>query len=195
MAADISFGKLNTSEDDIKEVLRQAFVSVENGYAEAIDDLLARKTILQCEIPDGLSQYEISQKYQHILDELNTINEELSIGASAVLALIYKEKLYIGNVGNCRALLIKNDMNYVLRVIQLTVDHNLNNDDEILRLCQLGLDIQSLRQAPFYSTRCIGNHLGKKGYKDCDFLSCANGEPVISQPEIVGPIKIDDSCR
>jgi TAK1-binding protein 1 len=194
MAADISFGKLNNQED-IKEVLRQAFVSVEKGYSEAIDELLARKTILQCEIPDGLSQYEISQKYQNILDEISAINDELSIGSSAVLALIYKEKLYIGNLGNCRALLCKNDMNNVLRVIQLTVDHNLNNEDEVLRLCQLGLDIQSLKTAPFYSTRCIGNHLGKKGFKDCDFLSCANGEPVVSEPEIVGPIRIDDSCR
>lgn len=197
MAADILLGQLNgkTTDEEIKEVLRQAFLSVEKGYFDSIDGLIAQKTMLQYEIPDGVSQYEISQKYQHILDELNSINLELSVGTSVVLALIYNSKLYIGNVGNCRALLCKNDANSVLRVIQLSVDHNLYNEDEVLRLCQLGLDITNLKQATDFSTRCIGNYLGKTGYKDCDFLSGAQCEPVTAQPEIVGPITIDQSCR
>lgn len=47
----------------------------------------------------------------------------------------------------------------------------------------------------FQSTRCIGCYIGKTGYKDSSYLSGASAEPVISLPEIVGPIAIDNSCR
>lgn len=124
---------------------RQAFVAVERGYLESIDIILAQKAMLQCEL-EGISQYEISRQYKDILNQLNFINNELSIGTSVVLALIHQSKLYITNIGSCRALLCKNDSNNVLRVVQLSVDHNLNSEDETLRLQQLGLDIQSFRQ-------------------------------------------------
>lgn len=63
-----------------------------------------------------------------------------------MLALIYNSKLYICNIGNCRALLCKTDENNVLRVIQLSVDHNISNEDERKRICDLGLDPQALKQ-------------------------------------------------
>lgn len=112
-----------------------------------------------------------------------------------MLALIHNSKLYICNIGNCRALLCKSDDNNVLRVVQLSVDHNLKNEDEILRLCQMGLDVQSFKQSPFFATRCIGNYIGKGGYQDSSFLSSATSEPIIAQPEIVGAIPLDESCR
>lgn len=89
---------------------------------------------------------QISRDYQIVLDRLNLINEDLKVGTSIVLALIHKQKLYICNIGTCRALLCKNDNNNVLRVVQLSVDHNLYNEDEILRLHQLGVDVQVFRQ-------------------------------------------------
>lgn len=49
--------------------------------------------------------------------------------------------------------------------------------------------------APFVNTRCIGSYTGKSGYKDSAFLSAATSEPIISQPEIVGAIPLDESCR
>uniref|UniRef100_A0A1B0EYZ2 Uncharacterized protein n=1 Tax=Phlebotomus papatasi TaxID=29031 RepID=A0A1B0EYZ2_PHLPP len=196
IAAEIAFGGISgkSNEEEVKEVLRQTFITVEKTYLETIDSLLAKKAFRQYEIPEGISQYEISQKYKNILDELKQINEELSVGTSVVIALICHKKLYIANIGNCRALLCKNDANNVLRVVQLSVDHNLYNEDEILRLCQLGLDTQALRQAPLSCTRCIGSYMNKSGYRDCDFLSGASAEPVISQPEIVGAIPVDDTC-
>ena len=45
------------------------------------------------------------------------------------------------------------------------------------------------------STRCIGCYIAKAGYKDSSYLSGASSEPVLSTPEIVGPITINDSCR
>lgn len=63
IAAEILLGQLNekgATEEDVKEVLRQAFVSAEKGYLDSIDSNLARKTVLQCEL-EGLSQYEVSR--------------------------------------------------------------------------------------------------------------------------------------
>lgn len=52
-----------------------------------------------------------------------------------------------------------------------------------------------MKIAPFHSTRCTGCYIGKAGFKDSSYLSGATSEPVISQPEIVGPIAMDESCR
>lgn len=103
--------------------------------------------------------------------------------------------MYICNIGSCRAILCKTDESNVLRAIQLSVDHNINNEDEALRLSQLGLDVSLFKQSPFTNTRCIGCYSGKAGYKDSADLSTATTEPIISLPEIVGPINFDDSCR
>lgn len=197
MSAEIVLGQLydKSTDEEIKEVLRQACIAVEKAYQDSIDGSLTRKFMLQNEIPEGISQYEVSQEYQGVLDELNAINETLSVGCSVVLALIYNSKLFIMNIGNCKALLCKNDTHNVLRVLQLSADHTLYNNDEAVRLQKLGLDVQALSQAPMSCTRCIGNYLGKGGYKDCEFLSGASSEPITSQPEIVGGFPIDDSCR
>lgn len=82
-----------------------------------------------------------------------------------------------------------------MRVNQMCVDHNLYNEDEALRLSQLGIDVQAMKLSPFQSTRCVGCYSGKAGYKDNSHMSGASSEPVISQPEIIGPIPLDDSCR
>ena len=37
-------------------------------------------------------------------------------------------------------------LNGVLRVVQLSVDHDLRNEDELLRLSQLGLDVEKFKQ-------------------------------------------------
>lgn len=148
VAAEILLGQLteHSADEEVRDVLRLAFVSVERGYAESIDTMLAKKAMLQCEL-EGVSQYEISRQYQPIVDQLHHINRELAIGASVVLALIHRDRLYICNVGSCRALLCRNDANGVLRVIQLSVEHNLHNEDEVLRLSQLGVDVETVRQS------------------------------------------------
>lgn len=121
-------------------------MSAEKGYTESIDTMLAKKATLQCQL-EGISQYEITQQHQAIVDQLNEINQELSVGTSVALALFHRSKLYICNVGSCRVLLCKNDANNVLRVVQLSVDHNVNNEDETLRLGQLGVEVAAFRQS------------------------------------------------
>ncbi|XP_012223011.1 TGF-beta-activated kinase 1 and MAP3K7-binding protein 1 [Linepithema humile] len=201
MAAEILLGQLNekSTDEEVKEVLRQAFIAVEKGYLESIGDLLAERASLQFDIPDGLNSYETYQKFPDLVDKLNALNCELSAGTSAVVALVYKGRLYVANVGDSRALLCKTDSNQVLRVVQLTVDHDLKNEDELLRLSQLGLDAKLIRQGSHLgnqeNTRCLGNYLVKGGYRECEKLAASVAEPIIAEPEISGGIELDESCR
>lgn len=201
MAAEILLGQLNgkKTDDEVKEVLRQAFIAVERGYMDSIGDILAERMSLQFEIPDNLNSYEAYQKFPHLVDKLNTLNCELSTGTSAVVALVYNGRLYVANVGDSRALLCKKDSNDVMKVVQLSIDHDLKNEDELLRLSKLGLDVNLMKQGNRIgnqeNSRCIGNYLVKGGYREFEELRSAYGEPVIAVPEIHDGIELDDSCK
>ncbi|KAL0276687.1 UNVERIFIED_CONTAM: hypothetical protein PYX00_004204 [Menopon gallinae] len=201
MAAEILlYSQLSASstDEEIREILRQAFIAVESDYWDSVGDKLAERTSVQCEIPDGLTSYEAYQKYPHLVDKLNALNTELSCGTTAVIALIHNNKLYVANVGDSRALLCKTDTNGVLRVVQLSIDHDLRNEDELLRLYKLGLNTEEIRKRPRLgnqeNTRCIGNYLVKGGYKDFEELAGATAEPVIAEPEVHGGIVLDETC-
>ncbi|XP_059489069.1 TGF-beta-activated kinase 1 and MAP3K7-binding protein 1-like [Neocloeon triangulifer] len=200
-AAEILLGQLSgkTSDEEIKDVLRHTFFAVERGYFDSIDDKLAERTNLQLEIPQGLSSYEAYQKYPELVNKLKMLNNDISSGTTAVVALVYRGKLYVANVGDSRALLCKTDEKGVLRVTQLTVDHGLDNEDELLRLSQLGLDVTKIchgsRLGNQENTRCLGNYLVKGGYKEFEELACAISEPVIADPEINGGIPLDENSR
>lgn len=196
MAAEILFPPPSANADEeIRDRLRNAFVSVEKAYIENYDGMIAERTSLQYHL-QTLSE---SQNRDVILSRLKEIDQHLSGGATVVIALVHNNKLFVANVGETRALLCKTDDNSVLRVVQLTVDHSMNNEDELLRLSQLGLDMNKLRNAQYLGnqtgTRCLGNYLVKGLYKAFPNISVANSEPVIATPEIHGPIILDDSCR
>ncbi|KAH0558093.1 TGF-beta-activated kinase 1 and MAP3K7-binding protein 1-like isoform X1 [Cotesia glomerata] len=201
MAAEILLGQLNgkSTNEEVKEVLRQAFISVERGYFDSIGDLLAERTSLKFDIPEELNSYEAYQKFPDLVNKLNKLNRQLAAGTSAIVALVFRNNLYVANVGDSRALLCKTDSNQVLRVVQLSIDHDLRNEDELLRLSQLNLDTKSIRQGSHLgnqeNTRCLGNYLVKGGYKEFEELAASTSEPIIAEPEIHGGIDLDDSCR
>ena len=93
-----------------------------------------------------MKSYEAYQQYPNIVNQLREVNARLSASTSAAIALIFKGNLYVANVGDCRGLLCKIDTDGVLRVVQLSVDHNLSNEDELLRLSRTGLNVDKLRQ-------------------------------------------------
>lgn len=72
---------------------------------------------------------------------MKELEEELSCGTGASIAILKNNRLYVANVGESRVLLCKTDKDDVLRVVQPTVDHNLTNLDEVMRLTNLGLKI------------------------------------------------------
>ncbi|XP_055902338.1 TGF-beta-activated kinase 1 and MAP3K7-binding protein 1-like [Eupeodes corollae] len=191
IAAEIILGQLidKRTDEEVHDVLRQAFQTVEKSYQESIDGLLAKYAVLRCQIADNVGIYE------EIVRNLESIEQELAIGASAAICLIYNSRLFICNVGTCRVLLCRTDANHTSRAIQFSVDHNLLNEDEILRLTQLGVDVSQLKRFDMFNTRSIGYYLGKGGYKDCHYLANASAEPITAQPEIVGGITIDPSFQ
>lgn len=112
----------------------------------------------------------------------------------AVVAVLLSNRLYVANVGTNRALLCKSTVDG-LQVTQLNMDHTTENEDELFRLSQLGLDAGKLKQVGVIcgqeSTRRIGDYKVKYGYTDIDLLSAAKSKPIIAEPEIHGAQPLD----
>ncbi|XP_014272296.1 TGF-beta-activated kinase 1 and MAP3K7-binding protein 1 isoform X1 [Halyomorpha halys] len=198
LAAELLLGQLSGKfrDQEIKEVLSQAFLTVEKNFLESLDDKVAQRTSLLLET-EGLSLSEQYETYPDVVEQLNSLNNQLSCGTTAVVALVTGNKLYVANVGDSRALLCKTDKYGVHKVVQLSVDHDLGNEDEILRLFNLGLKFekgQSCRLGNQENTRCLGNYLVKRNYTEFEELNSAQEEPIIAEPELQGGIDLDDSC-
>lgn len=119
------------------------------------------------QIPENI--YEAHQRYPNEVMELNEIQQQISSGASAVVALIYRNKLYVANVGDCRALVCRTDEYGSISVAELNVRHDIDNADEVLRLTTLGLSANAVARLN-HTTRCLGDFPRKGGYMDFDFL-------------------------
>ncbi|XP_066146076.1 TGF-beta-activated kinase 1 and MAP3K7-binding protein 1-like [Euwallacea fornicatus] len=203
MIVEVYFSQINEkqSDEEVRELMRQAFSTVEAGYMETLGDTLAERTSLwdDYEISDGMNSYEAYKKSPALMEKIKSLNCQLASGSAAAVSLIYKNKLYVGNVGNCRVLLCQTDANSVLKVVQLSIDHDLKNEDELLRLSQIGINSKLLRHSSRLgnqeNTRCLGNYAVKGGYKEFDDLASASQEPVIAEPDIHGGIILDESCR
>jgi len=55
----------------------------------------------------GLSSYEAYQKFPEQVNRIQALQDEISGGTTAVLALIFQRKLFVANVGDSRALLCR----------------------------------------------------------------------------------------
>ncbi|XP_022312975.2 TGF-beta-activated kinase 1 and MAP3K7-binding protein 1-like [Crassostrea virginica] len=193
MPAELLLGQLSgkTSDEDIKDLLNQAFIAVEKSFFESIDHIFAEKTTIQLQLPE---HYEGLNPFPDVMKKLEELEREISGGTTATVALVYKSKLYTANVGDTRALFCQTDEGGVFKVIQLSVDHSISNEGELNRLSQLGLDVERLKQhrriGSSDSTRCIGDYHVKGGYKDIEILQLATREPVIADPYVHGSIEI-----
>jgi TAK1-binding protein 1 len=99
MPAEILLGQLSEAktEDEVRDVLRQAFLSVERDYFnESIGSKLAERATFISEMTPNESPYETFREYPQVLAQLN---KEIESGTTAVVALIFNGKLYVSNVG------------------------------------------------------------------------------------------------
>ncbi|XP_026552278.1 TGF-beta-activated kinase 1 and MAP3K7-binding protein 1 [Pseudonaja textilis] len=196
LSAELLLGQLNAEQDEaeVRRILLQAFDVVERSFLESIDDALAEKASLQSQLPEGVLHHQLPPQYQKILERLKCVEKEISGGAMAIVAVILNNKLYIANVGTNRALLCKSTMDG-LQVTQLNMDHTTENEDELFRFSQLGLDAAKIKQVGTIggqeSTRRIGDYKVKYGYSDIEFLSAAKSKPIIAEPEIHGGHPLD----
>ncbi|XP_065559748.1 TGF-beta-activated kinase 1 and MAP3K7-binding protein 1-like isoform X2 [Artemia franciscana] len=201
MPAEILLGQLkeSSSSAEVKEVLKQAFTLVERGYFESLDDILAQRADLQGKLPEGTSDYDAMKEYPEIVAQLSDLNRRVGAGSTAIVSLIFKERLYAAGVGNGRILICRTDDYGQIHVEELLPKHDVINEKELIRLGELDIDRENastgLRLLCQGNTRCIGNYLVKGGYKECEHLSAATSEPVIHDPTIVGDVPVDESCR
>jgi len=118
--------------------------------------------------------YQAYQLYPVQMARLQEIKLKIAGGCTAVVAVVSNNHLFVANVGNSRAILIYEKANGSLATEQLTVDHTVENEDEIRRLEALGLDRTQLEKAGQLggqeNTRSIGDYYIKAGYKNVDSL-------------------------
>ena len=67
----------------------------------------------------GLSSYEAYQQFPEEVARIQALQDEISGGTTAVLALIFQGKLFVANVGDSRALLCKEMPESTLSVEQV----------------------------------------------------------------------------
>ena len=91
-----------------------------------------------------------------------------------MVAVLTSDRLYIANVGDSRAILAYKERDGSLQVKQLSMDHSVENEQELERLTAIGLDQEQLktsgRLGTQENTRSIGDYILKGGYKDMDVL-------------------------
>ncbi|KAM4611799.1 TGF-beta-activated kinase 1 and MAP3K7-binding protein 1 isoform 2-T2 [Polymixia lowei] len=200
LTAELLLGQLNSShtDSDVRRILTQAFDVVEKSYFESIGDALAEKANLSNYLlphNEGMAFHQLSPQSQKMQERLKDLEQEVSGGATAVVALILNNKLYIANVGTNRALLCKSSSDGQNQVLQIGRPHNTDNEDELQRLAALGVDPARVRLAGQIvgqsSTRRIGDYRVKFNYPDIDLLSGAKSKPIIAEPEIHGSQSLD----
>lgn len=121
-----------------------------------------------------MKSYQAQQMYPMEVSELQKLEPKITGGCTAVLAVIANKHLYVANVGDSRAILIRERPDGTLSAHQLSVDHCVQNEEELSRLEQLGLSRENLKRAGRLgmqeNTRSIGDYYIKEGYKDVDTL-------------------------
>lgn len=187
LPAELLLGQLGPDNpaDLVKETIKQAFVSVDREYFSSIGETLAARLVLRSEELRADSR-----------DRLAELDREVSSGCVASVALILDNCLYLANVGDCHTFLCHKGKE-TIEITSLTIKHNLDNEDEYLRLEHLGFKQKpnsesSALGSPAY-TRCFGNYLVKGGFRDVDGLESCRDDPVIAEPEIQGPIHLQDN--
>ena len=118
--------------------------------------------------------------------------------------MVLNNQIFVANVGDCVAFLVHSSGG--LSLTPLSVEHTLHNEDERLRLRHLGHGGEHLgghcyTRSPHSSfkrrspPRCFGNYPAKGGYKEVPALAGCRDEPVIAEPEVQGPLLVEQGLQ
>ena len=122
----------------------------------------------------GMKSYQAYQLYPMEVARIQELEEKISGGSTAVVAVVCNDHLYVANVGDSRAVLICEKSNGTLHAEQLSVDHSVENEEELKRLEAIGLNravlVKAGRVGSQENTRSFGDYCVKDGYKDVDTL-------------------------
>lgn len=178
LPAELCLGQVsnNTTDEAVREALRQSFVNLDREYFNYIGEKLALRMAKRLE--NGSDPHLVQ------------LDMETLVGASATVSILLdNSKLFVANAGDVRAVICSLKPDGDVKALPLSIDHLVSNEDEILRLTQLGLKVEDVMKIT-ERTRCLGYHQVKGGYKEVDFLKEAQDEPVLVCPELHGPFVV-----
>lgn len=172
----------------IHDILVNAFVKTEGAFFKSIEAFIEEKRAIQDNIPGGLSSYEAYMLFPTKVSRLQELEPEISGGTTTVVAVIIGDTIHVANTGDARVVLVQKFSDGSLVTTQLSVDHTVENEHELIRLQALGLDPEDLKKTGRLgsqeNTRCIGDYGIKQGYKDVETISQADEPPGIAIPNI-----------
>lgn len=190
---------VSTGGMDIVQALPEFFRAAERDFFNGLRRYIEEKNALQAVIPADVNSYQAYQLYPLEVARLQELEPKIAGGTTVAVAVICNNKLYVANVGDSRVVLIREKEDGTLIAEQLTVDHTVQNWDELRRLEDLGLDPNELTKAGRLgsqeNTRSIGDYKIKEGYQDVDILRHAAKPPGTAQPYVMHPREIDESFR
>jgi hypothetical protein len=82
----------------VRSALRTAFVAVDDGYFNQLGDVLAKRMQLREQIA-GLRLGDANYQQPDVIGQLEALELEQRGGATAVLALILADRLFVANIG------------------------------------------------------------------------------------------------
>ncbi|KHN82721.1 TGF-beta-activated kinase 1 and MAP3K7-binding protein 1 [Toxocara canis] len=154
----------NPTDAQIIALLHDSFQKVDRAYfSDHIGEALASRCALQM--------------YPSSDDNIEKYNAQIKGLATATVALIYDNRLFVANLGDCRAIVMK-QVNGDLSAIQMSKWHDPTDMEERVRLSNIRAENIA---AP---TRCFGDFFRKGGYKENPDLKAALFEPVIAEPSV-----------
>ena len=121
-----------------------------------------------------MNSYQAYLTYPVQVNRIQELEPKISGGTTVVLTVVCNNTLYVANTGDSRAVLVNENEKGLQQILQVSVDHGVENVGELKRLVDLGLDRRELERSGRLSsqenTRSIGDYYIKEGYKDVDTL-------------------------
>ena len=181
------------TDEQVKELIKQVFVSIDREYFGSIGEQLASRMVRQhisMMIMMMIMTLQVRRQYEP--DRQLDPDKELFVrsGCSATIAVIVENRIFLSNIGDCEAFLCYRNsesavetelrvsrvsnlsliiMMMLMIMMQVSIDHTIDNEDERLRLQHLEYTGQTESGdsglGPHKYTRCFGNYLVKGGYK------------------------------
>lgn len=159
--------------EQVQAALCASLQAVHDAWLQSLEPTLSRRDELLQATDQGPGEASLA-----------ALEAELSSGCSLALAVVMDgEQLYVANLGRTRVLLLHGGEEPKL----LTVEHSVDNADELARLARLGLDTDALTDEVLPVTRCLGAHPRRRR---------PNGpDPVSNEPELCGPLDVEAGWR
>ncbi|OQV12793.1 putative TGF-beta-activated kinase 1 and MAP3K7-binding protein 1 [Hypsibius exemplaris] len=178
-------------EEEIRTVIANAFHMVEEKFFDMLEDEAAASD-------NAISVFSPRAKNasKTIMTKEKTSADQFAGGTTAVMVIYCHGKLFFANCGDSIAVLCRVSADGVLNVHPISILHNIDSEDEALRLSLLGLNVDDMKHARSLKlTRCIGNYALKKYYQTFPVLRPALTSPIICDPEIIGGIPVHPDMR